>query len=127
MSPVIDRAFALSLAASWVAAWNGGDLEQIFALYADDFEMRSPLIVERGFSTSGLLRGKEAIRRYWGPGIASADPPLRFELLDAYGGVDTVAIRYRSVGRKTVIEVLELDAERRIVRGQALYGPADPP
>jgi hypothetical protein len=84
--------------------------------------MRSPLIVERGFSSTGSLRGKDAIRPYWGGGIAKADPPLHFELLGAYAGVDTVAIHYRSVGRKIVIEVIELDDSRRAIRGSACHG-----
>ena len=122
MSAIIDRAFAHAFAAEWIAAWNSGDLERIFALYSDDFEMRSPLIAERSFSPTGVLRGKDAIRPYWGNGIAAARPPLQFELLDAYGGVDTIAIHYRSVGRKYVVEVLELDHGRRVVRGSACHG-----
>ena len=122
MSPVIDRAFARAFAEEWVAAWNSGDLERIFSHYVDDFEMRSPLIAERGFAKSGVLRGKDAIRPYWGAGITTAQPSLRFELLDAYAGVGTVAIHYRSVGRKVVVEVLELDEQRRIVRGCACHG-----
>lgn len=120
--PVIDRATALDFARTWIAAWNSGDLERVFALYRDDFEMRSPLIAERGFSASGTLRGKDAIRPYWGAGIRTANPPLAFELVDAYGGVDTIAIHYRSVGRKVVVEVIELDAERRVIRGCACHG-----
>jgi ketosteroid isomerase-like protein len=122
MSPIIERTHARDLATRWVAAWNSGDLEQVFALYADDFEMSSPLIAERGFSATGALRGKPAIRPYWGAGIASAKPPLMFELIDAYAGVNTVAIHYRSLGRKVVVEVLELDAQNRIIRGSACYG-----
>jgi ketosteroid isomerase-like protein len=122
MAHVIDRAFARSFAEKWIAAWNAGDLERIFSLYADDFEMRSPLIAERGFSERGILRGKDAIRPYWSAGIASAKPPLVFELIDAYGGVGTVAIHYRSVGRKYVIEVIELDPEGRAIRGSACHG-----
>ena len=122
MSPVIDRATARDLATRWIAAWNSGDLEQVFALYTDDFEMRSPLIAERGFSPTGVLRGKAAIRPYWGAGIAAAKPPLLFELLDAYAGVNTVAIHYRSVGRKHVVEILELDDDRRAIRGSACHG-----
>jgi len=118
----IDREFARRLASDWIAAWNSGDLERVFALYDDDFEMRSPLIAERGFSPTGALRGKAAIRPYWGAGIATAKPPLRFELIDAYGGVDTVAIHYRSVGRKEVVEILELDAHGRVIRGSACHG-----
>jgi len=106
MSPAIDVAFARAFAAEWIAAWNSGEFERVFALCDDDFEMRSPLIAERGFSATAVLRGKAAIRPYWGAGLA-ANPPLHFELLDAYGGVNTVAIHYRSVGRRHVIEVIE--------------------
>ena len=118
----LDRTFALDLARRWIAAWNSHDLERVFALYADDFEMRSPLIVERGFSADGVLRGKPAIRPYWGAGLATANPPLLFELIDAYAGVGTIAVHYRSVGRKVVVEVLEVDAAGQIVRGSALHG-----
>lgn len=84
--------------------------------------MRSPLIADRGFSATGTLRGKEAIRPYWGRGIAAADPPLRFELIDVYVGVSTVAIHYRSVGRKVVVEIIEFDEYRRAIRGNACHG-----
>ena len=120
--PVIDLEWARTLATEWVAAWNSHDLDRILSHYTDDFEMRSPLIAERGFSASGALRGKAAIRPYWTAGLA-ATPPIRFELLDVYAGADTVVIHYRSVGRRLVTEVLELDAERRIIRGSACYGP----
>src|SRR5438128_5557490 len=92
--PVIDSAVATQIAEEWVAAWNSHDLERIFDHYVDDFEMRSPLIVERGFSASGRLRGKDAIRPYWGAGLA-ASPPIRFELVGAYGGVNQVVIHYK--------------------------------
>jgi len=120
--PVIDPEWAHELATEWVAAWNSHDLERILSHYTDTFEMRSPLIVERGFAPGGVLRGKDAIRPYWAAGLA-ATPPIRFELLAAYAGVDSIVIHYRSVGRRLVTEVLELDGERRIVRGSACYGP----
>jgi len=122
MSTVIDQAFARAFAAEWIAAWNSGDLERIFAHYTDDFEMRSPFIAERGFSSSGALRGKAAIRPYWQGALAS-QPPVRFELIDAYAGVGTIAIHYRSVARTLVVEVLEFDEHGRAVRGSACYGP----
>lgn len=122
MPRVIDEEFAREFAAAWIDAWNSGDLERVFSHYADDFEMRSPLIVERGFSSTGTLRGKEAIRPYWGAGIATADPPLVFELIGVYAGVDTVAIHYRSVGRRYVVEVVEFDEQGRGVRCFACRG-----
>lgn len=122
MSAVIDRAFARAFASEWVAAWNSGDLERILSHYAEDFEMRSPLIAERGFAPTGVLRGKEAIRPYWAAGLASATPPLAFELIDAYAGVNTIAIHYRSVARRYVVEVIEFDEDRRAIRGSACHG-----
>ena len=119
--PPIPDSIAREIAHEWIAAWNSHDLERIFSHYAGDFEMRSPLIAERGFSPSGALRGKDAIRPYWTAGLA-ATPPIRFELVDVYAGVNQIAIHYRSVGRKFVIEVLELDDDRTIVRGSACYG-----
>jgi ketosteroid isomerase-like protein len=125
MATTIDHAFARRFATEWIAAWNAGDLERIFQLYRDDFEMRSPLIAERGFAPSGVLRGKQAIRPYWGAGIANAAPPLRFELIDAYPGIGTVAVHYRSVGRRYVIEIIELDDDGLGVRGCACHGAVD--
>ena len=119
--PTIPDETAREIAIEWIAAWNSGDLERIFSHYVDDFEMRSPLIAHRGFSPTGALHGKAAIRPYWIAGLA-ATPPIRFELVDVYAGVNQIAIHYRSVGRKYVVEVLELDHDRRIVRGSACYG-----
>jgi ketosteroid isomerase-like protein len=120
----IDSAYAREFAVEWIAAWNSGDLERILSHYVDDFEMRSPLIAERGFSPTGILRGKAALRQYWAAGLANPAPPLEFELIDAYAGVGTIAIHYRSVARRYVVEVLELDEQGRAIRGTACHGAA---
>ena len=62
---MLDERWARNFAAAWIAAWNSHDLEQIFSHYTDDFEMSSPLIVERMDEPSGFLRGKDRIRPYW--------------------------------------------------------------
>ncbi|HEY4179522.1 MAG TPA: nuclear transport factor 2 family protein [Kofleriaceae bacterium] len=121
----IDRAWAREFGQEWCEAWNSGDLERVFSHYVDDFEMRSHLIAERGFSPTGILKGKDAIRPYWGGGIATANPPLHFILIDAYAGVGSVSIHYRSVGRRFVVETIELDEQRRGVRASAYYGADD--
>lgn len=111
------KAFALE----WIDAWNSGDLERIFSHYCDDFEMRSQLIAERGFSADGCLRGKDAIRPYWSAGL-QADPPIYFELIGVHCGIGAIAISYRSIGRsKVVIERIELGADGKGVRAEALY------
>ena len=120
---VIDAAFAEAFAADWIAAWNSHDLFRIFEHYADDFEMFSPIIVERMSQPGGVLRGKARISEYWGRGIASATPPLRVGLRNVFVGVGSVTIVYDSVGRGLAAEVFEFDAARRVIRGRAHYDP----
>ena len=87
--------------------------------------MTSPLIVERMGVASGGLKGKEAIRRYWGQGSAGT-PDLRFELTEVMLGVNSLAIVYKSVtAKRTVIERIEFDDCRKAIRAEALYGPED--
>ena len=56
--PMIDRDWAEAFAREWVDAWNAHDIERILSHYTDDFEMTSPLIVERTLSPNGRLKGK---------------------------------------------------------------------
>jgi ketosteroid isomerase-like protein len=118
---IIDKEWARAFAEERVAAWNSHDLERIFSHYTDDFEMCSPLIVERMREPSGILRGKAAIRPYWAPAL-KGQPPIKFELIAAYAGADRIAIHYRSVGRALVVEVLTFNAQRQATHGMALYG-----
>ena len=105
-----------ALVDGWLAAWNAHELERVFELYVDEFEMRSPLIIKRGFSKDGVLRGKAQIRPYWSIGM-SASPPLKFELIEWYAGANSVCIVYNSVGRKKVCETLFVNDEGKIVLG----------
>lgn len=117
---VVDPVWAEHFANEWIAAWNSGDLDRIFSHYRDDFEMRSPFIVERGFNAEGVLKGKEAIRRYWG------GASVRFELIKVFAGVSTIAILYRNIGRgKLVIERIELDENGLGVRAEGIYAEND--
>jgi hypothetical protein len=122
---MIDRDWADSFAREWINAWNAHDLDRIFSHYSDDFEMTSPLIVQRRGVPSGRLKGKDAIRPYWHQGL-TASPSLRFELIGVMIGVNSLAILYRNVtAGRSVIERLEFDDHRRAVRAEALYGPSD--
>lgn len=118
----MDPNWALGFAEEWIAAWNAHDLERILSRYNDDFEMRSPLIVERMWVSSRTLKGKEAIRPYWQIGLA-AGPHLHFELQDILVGTDTIANYYRNTTRsRMVAEVLRFDSQLRVLSGAALYG-----
>ncbi|HUW28751.1 MAG TPA: nuclear transport factor 2 family protein [Sulfuriferula sp.] len=118
---MIDSAWAHEFAREWIAAWNSHDLERILSHYTDDFEMSSPLIIERMHEPSGKLKGKEQVWPYWQKGLV-AMPPLKFELLDVFVSVDSMVIYYRSIHRKMVCEALFFNAQRQVVRGVAHYG-----
>lgn len=118
---MITHEAAQQLAHRWIDAWNAHDLERILELYAEHVTMCSPLIVERMGEPSGVLRGKASLRTYWSIGLA-ASPPLRFELLGIYLGVQSVTLHYRSVGRRLVVEVLTLDEAGKIVAGNSHHG-----
>jgi ketosteroid isomerase-like protein len=119
---MIDRTWAHQFALEWIEAWNAHDLDRILSHYTDDFEMRSPLIIERMGVPEGLLKGKDAIRPYWQRGL-DARPPLHFELRDVLVGVNTLAIYYRSATRnRMVAEVLTLNNQGQVISGAGLYG-----
>ena len=118
---LIDQAWAHEFAKEWIAAWNSHDLDRILSHYVEDFEMSSPLIIERKIDSSGVLRGKVAIREYWAAGLAAV-PPLEFELIDVHVGVNSIGILYRSIGRRRVIEMLTFNDQREVIRGGGLYG-----
>jgi hypothetical protein len=118
---MIEKSWAQHFAAEWIAAWNAHNLERVLAHYRDDFEMRSPLIVELMGVASGVLKGKSAIRPYWERGLA-AHPGLQFELHCVLIGVDSIAIYYRSTPKsRMVAEVLKFGDDGQIVSGSALY------
>jgi ketosteroid isomerase-like protein len=119
---MIERSWAENFARDWIEGWNTHDLDRILAHYADDFEMTSPLIVQRLGVVDGKLKGKEAVRRYWSQGLASA-PKLRFTLIDVIVGVNSVAIMYENhTLARTVVEYIQFDEQKRGVRAEALHG-----
>ena len=117
----ISEAFAQTFAAEWISAWNSHDLNRILEHYTDDFEMLSPVIIERVAEPSGTLRGKARVGAYWEAAL-KAQPPVKFELIGVYAGIKSVTIHYRSVGRRLVTEVLEFNSSCQVVRGSAHYG-----
>lgn len=117
---VMDREWVLNFAKDWIDSWNAHDMNRILSHYSEDFEMTSPLIVERLGKTDGVLKGKDAVREYWRPGLIQ-DPPLRFELIDVLAGIGQVTIYYRSVGRKIVAETLFFDASGKVNRASAQW------
>ena len=121
---MIDTQFAKTFAQDWIEAWNSHDLERILFHYTDDFEMTSPLIVQRMREQSGRLKGKAAVRPYWAQGLA-AYPPLRFELLQVLAGVDSIVLYYRNARGQYCAETLTFNLDGKVVRGCAHYAAAE--
>ena len=44
---MIDPQWATEFAQEWIDSWNSHDLDRILSHLSDDFEMKSPLILER--------------------------------------------------------------------------------
>jgi ketosteroid isomerase-like protein len=116
---MIDPAFAHRFAVEWIDAWNRHDLDAILAHYADDFEMRSPLIAQFAGEPSGRLSGKPAVGAYWATALQRM-PDLRFTLLDVLVGVDSLLLHYRGP-RGPAAECFEFGEDGSVIRAAAHY------
>ena len=116
---MMDGDFARNFAEEWIEAWNARDLDRVLSHYDDDFEMKSPVIVDFAGEPSGTLRGKAAVRAYWGSALERL-PDLHFELIDVLTGVDSLTIYYKG-HRGMVAEVLEIPGGERVLRASAHY------
>lgn len=116
----LDTSWARDFASEWIDAWNAHDMERILSHYADDVVMYSPLIAQRLPDSGGTLRGKVSMRAYWAPSL-TADPPLRFVLIDLLVGIDSITLYYENVGRRIVAETLIFDRNLRVVRGMSQW------
>ena len=118
--PTISQQSADRLAAEWIAAWNAHDLDAVLAQYAEDVTFASPFVAALTGDESGVIDGRAALRDYFRRGL-EAYPDLHFDLHAALPGVSSVALHYASVGARTAIEVMELDADGAVVRVAAHY------
>ena len=92
--------------------------------YSDDFEMKSPLILECIAGSQGCLKGKDKVAAYWRPSV-SATAPLRFESIDVLAGIDSVTLYYRSVGRRLVAETLLFNEQGKATKGMAQWSASN--
>ena len=122
---MLNQEWASAFAKDWIDAWNSHDMNRILSHYTDDFEMSSPLIVERLGLPEGKLRGKDAVREYWLPSL-SMSPPLRFELIDVLVGISEITIYFKNVGRRFVAETLLINASGQVTCGMAQWSVIKP-
>jgi hypothetical protein len=105
----MDVAEAQAFTEQWVKDWNAHDVDALLAHFTDEVVFTSPTAV-RLLGGDGVVRGKEALRRYWSEGIRLI-PDLHFEVLALYVGVSTLVINYRNQAGGVVSEVLTFDGD----------------
>jgi hypothetical protein len=103
----MDVAEAQAFTEQWVTDWNAHDVDALLAHFTDDVVFTSPTAV-RLLGGDGVVRGKEALRKYWHEGIRLI-PDLHFEVLALYVGISTLVINYRNQAGGVVSEVLTFD------------------
>jgi len=107
----MTEAEAQDFAHEWISAWNSHDLDRILSHYAENVEVTSPLVEAVLGPGQVTVRGKPALRVYWGKALARY-PDLRFVLYRAYAGPRSLVLHYQSVQALVGAECMELDAEK---------------
>lgn len=107
-----------ALGRTWVEAWNARDLERVLTLYDEAALMTSDRIPMMGFDASGTVRGKDALRAYWGKALGLL-PELHFTLIDLFVSPDSVVVFYENERGKKICEYLRVNDAGLIVQGSA--------
>lgn len=109
---VMTRDQALTFAAEWAAAWNGGSLERVLEDFDDNVVFRSPkALAVVGVAT---VKGKEALRAYWGAAVGRLKS-LRFT-------VDRV-LWDPATQELAIVYVSEIDGNAKRVSENLRFGP----
>ena len=115
----MDREAARAFVQRWVADWNAHDLDGLLEHYADDVVFTSPVAAQLIDGSGGVIRGKAALRGYFGEGLKRI-PDLRFEVVAWYLGVNSLVINYRNQRGGLVNEVLLFDGPL-VTQGHGTY------
>lgn len=111
-----------TLGRTWVEAWNARDLDRVLTLYDDDAVMTSDRIPMLGFDASGTVRGKDALRAYWGKALGLI-PNLHFTIIDLFVSPDSVVVFYENERGMRICEYLRVNDAGLIVQGSANHLP----
>jgi len=113
---------AATYARDWAAAWNAGDIEAVLAHFHDDAVFTSPLAARVVPESGGVIRGKEALRRYWNAAI-NRTPPPEFHVTSVCAGVDSLVILFRNEQGVDRAEVLRFK-DGLVTEGHGTYAVA---
>ncbi|CAN5487804.1 nuclear transport factor 2 family protein [soil metagenome] len=110
---------ALAYGRSWAAAWNAGDIETVLAHFDDEVVFTSPLAARVVAGSGGIIRGKDALRRYWSAAVDRTPRP-EFHLLSVCTGVDSLVIAFRNERGEERAEVLRF-RDGLVIEGHGTY------
>lgn len=124
---------AQRFATRWFNAWNAQNLDAIMACYADEIEHSSPFVARFNAGISGAesgvqdgtLRGKAAVRAYFGRALTTNPTPSgieRFQLMHLTTGINSVLVVYRRWTGELAGEMFFLNDDGLIVRSVSHYG-----
>ena len=105
-------------AKQWIEDWNSHDIERVLDHYATEVEFRSP--VAQRCTGDGIVRGRDALRSYWGPAFALR-PQLNFTMRRAFVGYRSIAIHYGDELGRDIIETLVFDENGKATFGCGCY------
>lgn len=111
---------AEKLAQSWTTAWNNHDLDRLMDHYAENVVFYSPFVKHLDHETSGMVRGKDALRDYFAKGM-QAYPHTRFQLHRTGVGIGSIVLNYISVNGMLANELHILDGDGKAVEVRCHY------
>ena len=114
-----NKITAVEFSRAWEAAWNARDLEGVLSHFHDDAVFTSPIAMRIGFAPDGIVRGKDALRRYWNAALAR-NPDLKFKVTAIYEGTDTLVILFRTQKGEDRAEVL-IFSHNLVIEGRGTF------
>jgi limonene-1,2-epoxide hydrolase len=113
----------LAIARTWFEAFNTKNLEKLLSLYHEEAEHYSPKLKIHQPETLGLIKGKHALRLWWGDAFDRL-PSLQYHVLTLTANEERVFMEYlRKVNGEEdlqVGEVLEIK-EGKIVASRVYH------
>lgn len=107
-----------AFAQEWEAAWNSHDLDRILAHYSEGVVFRSQKAMR--LVGAGELRGKDALREYWGRAL-ELQPNLSFIVCDVLRGHGMMVITYRNHANILAAETLRFGTDGLVVEASACH------
>ncbi len=104
----------------WADAWNRRDIEAVLRGFDETAAFTSPVARQIGFAHDGVVKGKQALRRYWTAAL-ELNRELHFEVTAVYCGVDTLVIAYRNQLGENRAEVLTFE-DGLVIQGHGMFG-----